>query len=144
MCQRPAALGIQPRVEVRVRFVQQLRRMKAIKPQEPVRLIETVLPQQRRLCIQGRQQTVLHHWHIGGIEYPLQPELPVQGFRQMQDVSVAVVGSAYDQLCALSRRGKHRRVPVFGKLCLALRCAVPYQPHRAQNGLSGLVRRQRL
>ena len=62
----------------------------------------------------------------------------------MQNVSVAVVGSAYDQLRALSRRSEHRRVPVFGQLRLALRCAVPYQPHRAQNGLSGLVRRQRL
>ena len=62
----------------------------------------------------------------------------------MQNVPVAVIGSAYDQLRALPRRSEHRRVPVFGKLRLALRRAVPYQPHGAQNGISGLVRRQRL
>ena len=57
---------------------------------------------------------------------------------------VAVVGSAHDQLCALSRRGKHRRVPVLHQLRLALCCTVANQSHRAQDRLPGLIRGQRL
>ena len=57
---------------------------------------------------------------------------------------VAVVGGAHDQLCALSRRGKHRCVPVLRQLCLTLCRAVADQSHRAQDRLPGLVRGQRL
>ena len=57
---------------------------------------------------------------------------------------VAVVGSAHDQLCALSRRGKHRCVPVLRQLRLTLCRAVADQSHRAQDRLPGLIRGQRL
>ena len=52
--QRPAALGIEQRVEVRLAFVEQLAGAKAVEPQQPVRLIESVLAQKRRLGIQRR------------------------------------------------------------------------------------------
>ena len=57
---------------------------------------------------------------------------------------VAVVGSAHDQLCALPRRSKHRRVPVLRQLRLALCRTVADQSHRAQDRLPGLIRGQRL
>ena len=52
--QRPAALGIEQRVEVRLAFVEQLAGAKAVEPQQPIRLIESVLAQKRRLGIQRR------------------------------------------------------------------------------------------
>lgn len=52
--QRPAALGIEQRIKVRLAFVEQLAGAKAVEPQQPIRLIESVLAQKRRLGIQRR------------------------------------------------------------------------------------------
>ena len=71
MGHRPAALGVKLRIDVRVGLVQQLAGLKAVEPQQPVRLIEPVLPQQRRLGVQRGEKAVLHHRHIGGIKHPL-------------------------------------------------------------------------
>ena len=43
--QGPAALGVHPGIKVRMGRVQQLLRPEPVKPQQPVRLIEPVLPQ---------------------------------------------------------------------------------------------------
>ena len=77
MPQRPAAFWVQPRVKVRVGIIQQLGGLKAVKPQEPVRLVQAMLPQQRRFGVQGWQKTVLHHRYIRGVEYALQPVLAI-------------------------------------------------------------------
>ena len=67
--QGPAALGVHPGVEVLGSLVQQLLRPEAIEPQQPVRLIEPVLPQKRRLHVLGGEEGVLHHGDVGGIEH---------------------------------------------------------------------------
>ena len=77
MPQRPVALGVQPWVKVRVGIIQQLGGLKAVKPQEPVRLVQAMLPQQRRFGVQGWQKTVLHHRYIRGVEHALQPVLAI-------------------------------------------------------------------
>ena len=78
MPQRPAALGVQPWVKVRVGVIQQLGGLKTVKPQEPVRLVQAMLPQQRRFSVQGRQQAIFHHRYIRGVEHALQPVLAIQ------------------------------------------------------------------
>ena len=77
MLQCPAAFWIQPWVKVRVGIIQQLGGLKAVKPQEPVRLVQAMLPQQRRFSVQGRQQAIFHHRYIRGVEYALQPVLAI-------------------------------------------------------------------
>ena len=57
---------------------------------------------------------------------------------------VVVLRSAYDQLGALSRRGKAGRVLVLDQLLPALERLVPDQSHRAQDRFPRFVRRQRL
>ena len=63
------ALGVQQGIEVRVGLVQQLLGFKAVKPQQPVRLVQPVLPQQGRLGVQRGQKGVFHHRNIGGVEH---------------------------------------------------------------------------
>ena len=59
-------------------------------------------------------------------------------------MQVAFLRCADDELGALSRRGKARRVLVFDKLLPALLCAVTDLRHRAQDRLPGLVRSKQL
>ena len=65
MAQRPAALGVKGRIKVRRAVVEQLVCAKAVKPQQPVGLIEPVLAQQRRLGVERGQKRVLDYRHIG-------------------------------------------------------------------------------
>ena len=65
MAQRPAALGVKGRIKVRRVVVEQLVCAKAVKPQQPVGLIEPVLAQQRRLGVERGQKRVLDYRHIG-------------------------------------------------------------------------------
>ena len=44
MAERPVTLGIQKHIEIRPVLCQKLRCLKAVKPQEPVRLIEAGVP----------------------------------------------------------------------------------------------------
>ncbi|MNY52641.1 hypothetical protein D3C86_1883310 [compost metagenome] len=52
MIDGPAAFRIQQRVEVGRGFIQQLLSLKAVETQQPIRLIEPVLPQQRRFGVE--------------------------------------------------------------------------------------------
>ena len=63
------ALGVQQGIEVRMGLVQELLGLEAVKPQQPVRLVQPVLPQQGRLGVQRGQKGVLHHRNIGGVEH---------------------------------------------------------------------------
>ena len=72
MAQRPAALGIEQRVKVRLAFVEQLAGAKAVEPQQPIRLIESVLAEKRRLGIERRLERIFHHRHIGRVENTLE------------------------------------------------------------------------
>ena len=142
MLKGPAALGVHLGVEVRVACVQQLLRPEAVKPQQPVRLIQPVLPQQGRLGVPGRQQGVLHHRHIGGVEHPFEPVAVIQPLGQPQDVVVRVRRGPHDQLGALAGGGELGGVAVLHQLLPALLAPHPDLPHGGQDGLLCLVRCQ--
>ena len=72
MLDGPVAFGVQKGVEVGAGIVQNLVRRKVVKAQQPVRLIEPVLPQQGRGRVQSGQAAVLRHGDIGGVEHPLE------------------------------------------------------------------------
>ena len=72
MLHRPVALGVQIGVEVGVVTVQKLLCLELVKAEQPVCLIEPMLPQQRRLGIQRRQAGVLGHRDVGGVKHPFQ------------------------------------------------------------------------
>ena len=144
MSDGPVALGVHQRIEVRVLLVQQLLGPEAVKPQQPVRLIQAVLPQQRGLRILGGQQTVLDYRYIGGIEHSFETVLLVQRLGQVQDMAIIVRRGAHNELSALSGRGKHRGVAGLHQLCLALSGPVPNLCHGPQNGLFAFIRSQRL
>ena len=70
MCNGPVAFWIQQGIKIRMGLVQQLLGAEAVKAQEPVRLIQAMLPQKRRLRVQRWQERIFHHGDIGGIEHP--------------------------------------------------------------------------
>ena len=60
----PVAFRIQHRVKIRVLVIQKLIGPEAIKPQEPICLIQPMLPQKRRLSVQVGKQRIFHNGHI--------------------------------------------------------------------------------
>ena len=56
---------------------------KAVKPQQPVCLVEAMLPQERRFGVQRGEERTLYHRNIGGIEHSLEAIFPIKGFRKM-------------------------------------------------------------
>ncbi|MNI54715.1 hypothetical protein D3C73_1096220 [compost metagenome] len=140
MVDRPAALGIEQRIEVRGGFIEQLLGLKSVEAQQPVRLIQPVLPEQRRLGIQGGQQRVLDDRGIGGIENPLQLILFVQAFRKVQNLIIRIRRCADDHLCALSCRCEARSMIVLNEVGAVLGNLILDQTHRLKNGLLALIR----
>ena len=73
MPQGPGTLGVHPGVEVGVGLVQQLLRPEVVEPQQPVGLVQPVLPQQGRLeVLPGGEEGTVGHRHIGGEKHPFQ------------------------------------------------------------------------
>ncbi len=68
--QCPTAFGVYQGIEIGVILVQQFLCAEAVETQQPVRLVQAVLPQQRRLCIQCGQKGIFYNGHIGGVKYP--------------------------------------------------------------------------
>ena len=140
MPEGPTALGIHLGVEVRMACIQQLLRPEAVKPQQPVRLIQAVLsPEGRKEALRCGQQGAVGHGHIGGIEHPLQLILVVKGLGEGEDVPVALRGGSYDHLGGLPRRGEAGSPAGQAKLLPGDGDAVPDLGHRGQNGLFALV-----
>ena len=139
----PEALRVDTRVEVRVLLVEQLLGAKTVKPQEPVRLIEPVLAQERRLGVKRGEQAALDDGDIGGVEHAFETVLGIERLGQVQDVPVGILRRADDELGALSGGGEGGRVLILRELGLALARLIADEPHRAQNGAPGLVRGQR-
>ena len=112
-------------------------------PQQPVRLVQPVLPQQGRLEALGRgEQPAVRHRHIGGVEYPLQPVLVVQPLGQHQNLPVALRRGADDHLGGLPCRGEPGGVSELGQLRLGGGDAVPDLGHGGQDVGLFLVRSQ--
>ena len=72
MAQRPVAFRVELCMKVRVGFIEQFIRLKTVEAEQPVCLIEPMLPQQRRLGIQRGQAGVLGHRDVGGVKHPFQ------------------------------------------------------------------------
>ena len=81
---------------------------KAVEAEQPVGLIEAMLPQQRRRG-ERREAAVAGARNIGGVVDPLQFQLVVQPLRQGDDIAVALRRGADDQLGTLPGRGKAGR-----------------------------------
>ena len=73
MMQGPVAFGVQHGIKIRMLRIQQFLRTKAVKTQQPISLVQSMLTQKRRLGIRRREQRVFHNRHIGGIEYAFEP-----------------------------------------------------------------------
>ena len=133
MGNRPTAFRIQPGIEVRVSLVQQLGGTKTIKPQQPVCLIEPMLPQQRRLGIQRGQETVFYYRNIGRVKHSFETIFLIKCLCQMQNVPVGVLCRSHDQLGALSCRRKGRGVLIFDQFLTVFQYPVADQSHRPQD-----------
>ena len=143
MPQRPGALRVDPMVEIGLGLVQQLVRPEMVEAQQPVRLIEPVLPQQRRLEIfRGGQQCAGGHGHIGGVEDPLELIAVIERLGEGEDLQVVLRRGADDHLGGLTRRGKARGVAEEGHLLPGGGDPVPDPGHGGQNVLPLFVRGQ--
>ena len=116
---------------------------KAVKTEQPVRLIEPVLAQERRLGVERGQKRILYHRHIRGVKHALEPVLIVKRLREVQNVQVIVRRCADDELRGLSGRRKFRRMAVLDELLPVLHAAVADLCHGAQDALLRLVRSER-
>ena len=74
-------------MKIRLLFVEKLSsHRKPIEPQQPIRLVKPVLPQQRRLGgLAERQQGSSSHRDISGKKHPFQLVFPVQPLGQTQE-----------------------------------------------------------
>ena len=132
MPQGPAAFGVQTGVKGRGLLIQQLLCTEPVKPQQPVRLIEPMLPQQGRLGLLGGEKGTFHHRHIGGEKYPFQLIPVIKPLRQPQNVEVAVRRGTHDHLGALARRGELGCVAVLDQFFFILNTSDLDLPHRSQ------------
>ena len=143
MVQRPGALGVYQGVEVGIGFVQQLLSPEVVEPQQPVRLVEPVFPQQGRSeGLGGGEEPVVGHRHIGRVEHPLELVLVIEGLGKGEDVPVALRRGADNHLGGLPRRGEAGGVAEPGQLPPAGLNAIPDLGHGGQDGGLGLVGRQ--
>ena len=141
----PAALGVQPGVQIGVVLVQELVGAEVIVPQQPVRLIEPVLPEQGRPeALGGGEERAGGHGHIGGVEHPLEPVAAVEPLAEPEDVEVALRGGPHDHLGGLARRGEAGGVAEEAQLLPGAEDAVPDLPHGGEDGGLALVRGQPL
>ena len=144
MGQGPAAFGVHPGVEVLAVLIQQFLRPEAVKPQQPVCLVEAVLPQEGRLCVPGGQQGVFYHRDVSGIEHPFQSVAVIETLGQPEDVEVRVLGGSHNELGTLSSGGEAGGVAEFHQFLPALPVPGLDLPHGGQNGPLCLVRGQGL
>ncbi len=113
MPQRPAAFGVQAGVEIRVALIQQFRRFKVIKPQQPVGLIQPVLPEKGRLeALRGGQELAVGHGQIGRIKDPLELILLIEPLGKAEDMEIRLRRGADDHLGGLSGRSEPGSAPV--------------------------------
>ena len=139
----PVALGVQAKVQVGAVRGEKLVGPEVVEPQQPVRLVQPVLPQQGRLEVQGGgQQGALRHGDVGGEKDPLEPVCPVHPLGELENVAVGLVGGPHDHLGGLPRRGKGGRVAVFHLVRLVGQDAVPDLLHGPEDVVPGLVRSQ--
>ena len=111
--------------------------------QQPVRLIEPVLPEQRRAGGGRGQAGIAVHWQIGGIKDPLQCIFFVKCFGEVHDMEVGFGTGPNDHLGTLSCRGKGGRMAIecdFFPAAGALHCDLP---HGFQDGAPLFVGRQK-
>ena len=144
MRQRPAAFGIQPGVEGGGVLAEQLFGAETVEAQQPVCLIQAMLPQQRRLGVFCGQERVLYHGDIGGEKDPLELIAVIEALCQAQDVEICIFRGADDELGALACGGELRSVAVFGQLLFVFFFADADLPHGRENGSFCFVGGQRL
>ena len=141
--QGPGALGVQLGVQGGPVWGEELLRLEVVEPQQPVRLVQPVLPEQGRPeGLGGGEQRVCPHRDVGGEEHPLKAVLPVHPLGEFQDLVVALPGGPHDHLGGLARRGKGRGVAEPLPLGLGLADAVPDLGHGLEDVLGPLVRGQ--
>ena len=133
MVERPIAFGINIRVKIWMCFVEQLPGRKAIKPQQPICLIEPVLTQKRRLGIHRGQKRVAGNRHISGIEHTLEAIFFVERGGKVQDCIIRFRRRAHDHLRALPCGRKFWRVTVAHEVRRVFRNARADEAHRAEN-----------
>ena len=143
VAQGPGALGVHPGIEIRVNLIQQLLRPEVVVPQQPVRLIQPVFPEQGRLkALAGGEQTAVRHGHVGRIEHPLELVAIIESLAQSEDLLVRLRGRPNDHLGRLSRWSEAGGVAVPDQLLEGGGDVIPDLAHRGQNILLGLVRAQ--
>ena len=141
MFQSPAALRIQKDIEIRICFIEQFLRLEMIKSQKPVRLIQPVLPQERRtFSLQGRKVFIAVHGYERGIKNSFQVEFFIESFRHIQDLIVCLLGSSDDHLRALPRGDEPGSTFIQLDLLPVLLTLFLDDPHRSKYILSGLMR----
>ncbi len=72
MMKRPAAFWIQCRIKIGAGFIQQFFGSEAVKTQQPVGLVQAMLPQEGRLAAFGRQQSMFCYRNISGVKDALE------------------------------------------------------------------------
>ena len=116
--------------------------MESIISEQPVRLIEPVLPQQRGLGVQRGQAGILGHGDVGGVEHPLEAVFLVHSLGQLEDVMIRLRRSPHDHLGALTGGREPGRFAVEGQFLPvggSFHCDLLHGP---EDGVPPLVRGQ--
>ena len=101
----PIRLGIEVEVEIRMFLVDDFRNVEPVEPQQPIGLIQPVLPVELHGVGLGQTYVVVHR-QIGAEEHPLHRQALVQRRRKAEDVVVGFGRSPHDELRRLPGRGE--------------------------------------
>ena len=110
MPERPCRLRVKIQVEVRVLRIENFIVAEVVESHEPVRLVEPVFANQRRLGGQCGQALVRIDRHVARKVDALQALLLVEARRKREYLEVGLAGCPHDHLRALPRRQEARRV----------------------------------
>ena len=117
--------------------------LEVVEPQEPVGLVQPVLPQEGRLEVhRGGEQGTVCHGDVGREEDPLQAVFVVHPLGELQNVVVGLLGGPHDHLGGLARRGEVGGVAELELVGLGLQDALLDLGHGAEDVVLLLVRSQ--
>ena len=102
MLNGPVTFRIKKQVKIRMFFINQFFRLEAVVTQQPVRLIQPVLTQQRRSARCVRKTAVIGCFQETGIENTLHVIVPVKSLRNSHDLVIAFPGGTDDHLGTLA------------------------------------------
>ena len=142
MAQCPVCLRIQQHIKIRSVLTKQFPRFKSVKPHQKICLVQPMLPKKRWSSRKCRQIFILINLYISRIKHSLKLKLLIKTLCDIHNLIVRLRRRTDNHLRRLPATHKGRRMTINSQFILTLHNPVLNLPHRCQNRLTVLIRRQ--